>query len=91
MQIKMNEYLQGSNISAVLVRTGTTVNVLTPGEIYECEDSLSEYILSNHKGVEQKGKVKVEQEEKVVFNTLSTTEETLEDKPIMTSKQRGKK
>lgn len=60
MQIEMSEYFQGTGVSAVLVRKGTTVEVLTPGEVYECSGELAQYILSNRKGVEHKGKVKVE-------------------------------
>ncbi len=52
MQIKMNEYYQGSGVSAVLLRTGDTVNILTPGESYEVDLTLGSWLIDNRKAVQ---------------------------------------
>jgi hypothetical protein len=50
MKIKMFEYHQGAGVSAVLVRTGTTVNTLTPDEVYEVDAVLGAWLVDNRKG-----------------------------------------
>ena len=52
MKIKMSEHFQGTGVSAVLVRTGTTVNALAPDEVYEVDLALGSWLVDNHKGVE---------------------------------------
>lgn len=81
MKIKMNEYLQGSGVSALLVRTGDNVNILTPNEVYEVGSSLAEFILSNRKGV------KVEEVNKPVIDVqvkepVEVVAEVAESKPV---------
>lgn len=49
MKVKMLEYFQGSEVSAVLVRTKTEVNILTPDEVYEVNATLGAYLLENRK------------------------------------------
>jgi len=50
MQIKMNVHYQGTNVSAVLVRTGETVNALAPDEVYEVDANTAAYLLEHNKG-----------------------------------------
>ena len=52
MRIKMLEYMQGEGVSAVLVRTGNTVNILTPDEVYEVSANLGAELLTHRKAVE---------------------------------------
>ena len=52
MLVKMSEYFQGNGVSAVLVRTGTTVNTLAPDEVYEVDLVLGAWLVDNRKGVE---------------------------------------
>jgi hypothetical protein len=49
MRIKMTEHYQGTGVSAVLVRTGSTVNTLEPGEVYEVAGALGDELLKHRK------------------------------------------
>ena|SRR5258706_7903663 len=55
MQIKMNVHYQGTNVSAVLVRTGETVNALAPDEVYEVDANTAAYLLEHNKGEQMEG------------------------------------
>ena len=50
MKIKMLEYFQGTGVSGVLVRTGSTVAIFAPDEVYEVSADLGKYLLDNRKG-----------------------------------------
>lgn len=54
MQVKMSEYYQGTGVSAVFVKTGDTVNILAPNEIYEVDNVLGQWLVDNGKATESK-------------------------------------
>lgn len=101
MNIKMSEYLQGAGISAVLLKSGQTVNILEPDGVYEVGDELAKYILENRKGVEVKDAphygaqkepgFRLDEELFEQMAKESAAEETPEEEPIMTSKPRTKR
>lgn len=88
MKIKMSEYYQGSNVTAVLIRTGDTVNILTPDEIYEVDAVMGAWLVDNHKGVdmaEKKSRYYGAQAEPEVRKD-DQIYPAVDDEPIMTTK-----
>lgn len=49
MKIKMSEYFQGRGVSALLLPRRNRVSVLEPGQEYEVDDSLAEFLLKARK------------------------------------------
>ena len=54
MKVKMLEYYQGVNVSAVSFPGRETVTILVPGNAYEVDDSMGQWLLENRKAEELK-------------------------------------
>ena len=58
MKVKMLEYYQGVNVSAVSFPGRETVTILVPGNVYEVDDSMGQWLLDNRKAEELKEPLK---------------------------------
>jgi len=47
----MLEYYQGVNVSAVSFPGRETVTILVPGNVYEVDDSMGQWLLENRKAI----------------------------------------
>lgn len=59
MIVKMFEYFQGTDVKAILLRTGSEVNILVPDEVYKVDNVLGSYLVDNRKATETDEKSKV--------------------------------
>jgi hypothetical protein len=100
MKIKMFEYYQGVGVTGVLIRTGTTVNVLTPDEVYEVDNATGNYLLDNRKGVQvedypephygAKTEPELRDEDEDLYARMKSVTARTEN-PVMTSTPRSKR
>jgi hypothetical protein len=104
MKIKMFEYYQGVGVTGVLIRTGATVNVLTPDEVYEVDNATGNYLMDNRKGIRAedypephysaKAEPELHDDEALYARMKSVTARTEkegEENPVMSRSKRGKK
>jgi hypothetical protein len=54
MKVKMLEFVQGRDVSAVLVDEGIRITMLEPGDVCQVNQSLGAWLLEHNKAIEIK-------------------------------------